>query len=259
MGARFCLLYQNIDIFYDPMISKLIAHAPTRTEACAKLATALDSYVIRGVDHNVPFLRACLSHPRFLSGEINTDFIKDEFPQGFEGQILDTESQHNLAACVAAIHCWKEMIANADPQNIEGMTLMVSLDGSSIEVKVAATDLEHYNLADGFSVVVAVNGLPAQICSLSAGSDALQRCILEPVDDMLHDLRDVAAEQEHVVQIHGSPFAGAGGGEWQIQYMGAYVSVKVGSPRGTHLLISMQTCSEDTSYVQPARNQLVAR
>jgi propionyl-CoA carboxylase alpha chain len=61
---------QNIDIFYDPMISKLIAHGTTRDEACAKLATALDSYVVRGVDHNIPFLRACLSNPRFLSGAI---------------------------------------------------------------------------------------------------------------------------------------------------------------------------------------------
>jgi len=239
----------NIDIFYDPMISKLIAHAPSRAEACAKLATALDSYVIRGVDHNVPFLRACLSHPRFLSGEINTDFIKDEFPQGFEGLTLDPQSQHDLAACVAAIHCWKEMLAHGDPENVEGMTLMVSLEGgSSIEVTVAATDLEHSNLADGLAVVVAVDGLPARICSMSADSDVLQRCTLLPFDGIVDELSDVPAGQEHVVQIHESPFAGTGGGEWQVQYMGAYVSFKVRSPRVAELETHMPARIEvDTS------------
>ena len=69
-------------MFYDPMICKLIAHAPTRDEAIDNLNTALDAYVVRGVTHNIPFLRSCLSHPRFRSGEINTDFIVDEFPDG---------------------------------------------------------------------------------------------------------------------------------------------------------------------------------
>merc|ERR1712224_1159318 len=105
-----------------------------------------------------------------------------------------------------------------------GMTLTVSLEGGpSIEVTVTATDLELYNLADGFAVVVAVDGLPAHICSMSAGSDVLQRCMLLPVNDVVHELSDVSGEQEHVVQIHESPFPGTGGGEWQVQYMGAYV------------------------------------
>ena len=46
-------------MFYDPMISKLITRGETREEAIDLMSGALDSYVIRGVRHNIPFCRAC--------------------------------------------------------------------------------------------------------------------------------------------------------------------------------------------------------
>ena len=177
----------EISIHYDPMISKVIAHAPTREAAIDKLCEALDEYMIQGVSphalaksvndsgcpsplphrkkekktpgcsnfwctpvqserlrgglavsvdgvtrppaqvtHNIPFLRSCLSHPRFKSGEINTDFIKDEFPEGFLGQELTEESYSKLAGamdvrtgfplCFHCLYCLRQCLSSSGPR-----------------------------------------------------------------------------------------------------------------------------------------------
>ena len=67
--------------FYDSMIAKLIAHAPTRDEARARLAAALDATVALGVTTNKSFLAAALRDADFGSGKATTDFLsKKSFP-----------------------------------------------------------------------------------------------------------------------------------------------------------------------------------
>jgi propionyl-CoA carboxylase alpha chain len=60
---------------FDPLLAKVVAHAPTRTEAALKLALALERSRIRGVASNRDFLVGLLRHPEFLAGNITTDFI----------------------------------------------------------------------------------------------------------------------------------------------------------------------------------------
>ena len=67
----------EISIYYDPMICKLVTYGQDRTEALARMGKALDSYVIKGVTHNIPLLREVISHPRFLSGKISTKFLAE--------------------------------------------------------------------------------------------------------------------------------------------------------------------------------------
>jgi propionyl-CoA carboxylase alpha chain len=71
----------EIGIAFDPMMAKIIAHAPTRREAAAKLARALEAIRIQGVVHNRDFLVATLRAPAFLRGETFTDFIATAAPQ----------------------------------------------------------------------------------------------------------------------------------------------------------------------------------
>ena len=92
----------EISMHYDPMICKLVTHGPTRDDALDRMRAALDAYVIRGVGHNVPFLRALVDHERFRAGRITTQFIREEFPAGFQGVALAQPQQLQLAA-VAAI------------------------------------------------------------------------------------------------------------------------------------------------------------
>ncbi|MDW8291462.1 MAG: acetyl-CoA carboxylase biotin carboxylase subunit, partial [Armatimonadota bacterium] len=64
---------------YDSLLAKVIAHAPTRAEAIARLDAALARYIWLGVTTNVEFLRAALAHPEFVSGSMTTRFIEQHF------------------------------------------------------------------------------------------------------------------------------------------------------------------------------------
>ena len=91
----------DISTFYDPMIAKLCAWAPTRGGAVTGMARALEDFHIEGPGHNTAFLSAVMDQERFASGSLSTRYIVDEFPDGFHG--LDaTEDQKDLMAAVAA-------------------------------------------------------------------------------------------------------------------------------------------------------------
>ena len=78
----------EISIYYDPMISKLVTYGKDRAEAMARMETALDSYVIRGVTHNASLLQEILKHPKFIEGDITTNFLYEHYPDGFHGKQL---------------------------------------------------------------------------------------------------------------------------------------------------------------------------
>ena len=90
----------EISMFYDPMIAKLVTTAATRDEAIALQRMALDEYYIRGIAHNIPFLSSVMAHPRWQSGDISTNFIAEEYPDGFLGGVL-TESVKEAMVCAA--------------------------------------------------------------------------------------------------------------------------------------------------------------
>jgi len=88
----------DIPIFYDPMIAKLCTHADTRAAATAAMVDALDAFTIDGIRHNIPFLAAVFTRPRWDEGRLSTDFIRDEFPDGFSGVELVGEALDEVAA-----------------------------------------------------------------------------------------------------------------------------------------------------------------
>ncbi len=73
---------------YDTMLAKLVAHAPTREEARRKLALALESTVLQGVASNRGFLAACLRHPDFVAGPVDTGFLARNPPANTEPSAL---------------------------------------------------------------------------------------------------------------------------------------------------------------------------
>ncbi|MCL2149602.1 MAG: acetyl-CoA carboxylase biotin carboxylase subunit [Dehalococcoidia bacterium] len=68
----------TIPYFYDPMISKLIAWGRDRAEAIARMRRALYEYIIVGVKTNIPFHKAVMNNPRFISGNLTTSFLERE-------------------------------------------------------------------------------------------------------------------------------------------------------------------------------------
>src|SRR5471032_2566432 len=93
----------EISIYYDPMIAKLVTHASSRAAAIEAQSTALDSFYIDGIRHNIPFLSALMNHPRWRSGDLSTGFIAEEFPKGFAVRVPEGEIARRLAAVAAAI------------------------------------------------------------------------------------------------------------------------------------------------------------
>lgn len=69
----------DIPVFYDPMIAKLIVHAPNREAAIQKMIRAIDEYQIVGVKNTLDFCRFVLLHPAFASGNFDTHFVQKYF------------------------------------------------------------------------------------------------------------------------------------------------------------------------------------
>ena len=90
-------------MFYDPMIAKLVTHAPTRAQAIELQADALDAFYIDGINHNIPFLTALMQHPRWCNAELSTGFIAEEYPDGFVPREAAGEELKVMAAVAAAI------------------------------------------------------------------------------------------------------------------------------------------------------------
>ncbi len=73
----------EVSMYYDPMIAKLITYGANREEAIGHMRSALDRFLIRGVTSNLSFLSALMVHPRFVAGNMSTNMIGEEFPDGF--------------------------------------------------------------------------------------------------------------------------------------------------------------------------------
>ena len=93
-----------ISMFYDPMIAKLIATAPTRAEAIDSLRLALDHYQIAGVATNRQFLSSILDDADFRAGNITTGFIAEKYGDAFTPSLPTGTKAQNLMALAIAFH-----------------------------------------------------------------------------------------------------------------------------------------------------------
>jgi propionyl-CoA carboxylase alpha chain len=107
----------QVSMYYDPMIAKLITHGATREEASAQMRSALDRFIIRGVSSNLSFLSALMVHPRFISGQMSTNMIGEEYPDGFHPGDLPHDDPALIAAVAAAIQRgYRDRAAQIDGQ-----------------------------------------------------------------------------------------------------------------------------------------------
>ncbi|MBP8002779.1 MAG: ATP-grasp domain-containing protein [Chloroflexi bacterium] len=70
----------TVSIHYDPMLAKLIAHAPDRPTASRKLVRLLEETTLLGLEHNLAYLRDVVRHPAHLAGDLHTGFLAEHFP-----------------------------------------------------------------------------------------------------------------------------------------------------------------------------------
>uniref|UniRef100_A0A3P8X8K1 Propionyl-CoA carboxylase alpha chain, mitochondrial n=1 Tax=Esox lucius TaxID=8010 RepID=A0A3P8X8K1_ESOLU len=131
----------DISIYYDPMISKLVTYGATRAEALQKMEDALDHYVIRGVTHNIPLLREIITNPRFISGDITTNFLPEEYPEGFTGHRLTPEGRRELLATAAALYISAQLRSQRFMGNLRVST--TSQEQSQWELQVELEKKSH--------------------------------------------------------------------------------------------------------------------
>jgi propionyl-CoA carboxylase alpha chain len=94
----------EISMYYDPMIAKLCTWGPDRKQAIEAMRVALDRFEVEGIGHNLPFVAAVMDHPKFISGDMTTAFIAEEYPEGFEGVTLEDAALKRIAAASVAMH-----------------------------------------------------------------------------------------------------------------------------------------------------------
>ena len=136
----------EISMYYDPMIAKLCAWAPTRAEAIETMHQALDGFELEGIGHNLPFLSAVMDHPRFQSGDITTAFIAEEYPEGFSGAPQSEETLADLSALAIVLRTRHEQRAAgisgtlSNHQRKVDADWVAEIDGTSRAGKLSAAD-----------------------------------------------------------------------------------------------------------------------
>ena len=146
----------EISMFYDPMIAKLVAHAPTRDAAMDRLHLALDHYEIDGIASNRQFLSAVLENEAFRSGNLTTGFIAEEFDGDFVAGPPVAAQSARLAALGTAIVALRQDERHFGQDG--GEFVVIDQAGTPTHVVVAGLGNTQAELVvDGKTVVI--NGL----------------------------------------------------------------------------------------------------
>ncbi len=142
----------EISMFYDPMIAKLVTHAPTRAEAIDMQAEALDAFHIDGIQHNIPFLSALMQSPRWREGRLSTGFIAEEYPAGFAPRTAAGAELETLAVVAAVIDHLSNARRRQISQQIGGDAVhfakrrVVRIAGAEVRLEVAPTGEHAFNV-----------------------------------------------------------------------------------------------------------------
>jgi len=159
----------EISMFYDPMIAKLCTWAPTRLAAIKEMRSALDAFEVEGIGHNLPFVGAVMDHPRFVSGDITTAFIAEEYPDGFQGATLPGPAIRRVAAAAAAMNRVAEIRRTRISGTMDnhsrtvGDDWVVSVQGEAHPVRIEADrEGSTVHFTDGTQHRVASDWTPGQ-------------------------------------------------------------------------------------------------
>jgi len=100
-----CAVYEGwrVPLDYDPMLSKLIAYAPTRELAIDRMLRALDEYVIGGIATNINFFRRILTDADFRAANIDTGYLDRLLAKPKPAAAETSAETTNIAAIAAAL------------------------------------------------------------------------------------------------------------------------------------------------------------
>merc|ERR1711936_783433 len=169
----------EVSVHYDPMIAKLDVWGPDRQSALLKLHAELNRFNIDGLPNNVNFLMDLASHPEFMNGNVDTDFIPRHFDELFPKR--ETSNELICAATMA-------VILNEKPQFIDGLALNASYrrkidlilpDGKTSKLVIATRNGNGYTLEFGDqSLEVSASLEDGQLICFVNGVKSIQRAVM---------------------------------------------------------------------------------
>ena len=219
----------DVSMFYDPMVAKLITWGEDREQAIEKMRSALDKFVIRGISTNISFLSALIAHERYQSGDISTNTIAEEYPEGFHPADLAHEDPAIILAVLGSmVRSYRDRAATIEGQ-LPGHQRRVPADwvvvmnGEHYPITVIPIEGGHDVTCEGKTYAVrsewefgqhlftgTINGEPVfvqvarknQVYTLSLGGSQSDALVLTPRAAELHKLMPVKAAPDtsrHVV------------------------------------------------------------
>ncbi|MBT8104540.1 MAG: acetyl/propionyl/methylcrotonyl-CoA carboxylase subunit alpha [Woeseiaceae bacterium] len=136
----------EVSMFYDPMVAKLVTWGENRAEAIDRMRTALDKFIVRGIQSNIAFLAALVAHEKYAAGNISTNTIAEEYPEGFHPADAPHEDPATIVAVAASImRRYRDRAAQIDGQ-LPGhqrrvpSDWVVVMDGEHHEITVVQMD-----------------------------------------------------------------------------------------------------------------------
>lgn len=107
----------DIPVYYDPMIAKLVIHGNDRKDAIEKTITAIDNYIIGGIETTLPFCKFVLQHPTFNDTSFTTKFVEKYFTP----EVLKNKEDENLAeiGALTAAYFYRETTKERVPVKVE--------------------------------------------------------------------------------------------------------------------------------------------
>ncbi|MCC7430397.1 acetyl-CoA carboxylase biotin carboxylase subunit [bacterium] len=113
----------EVSIYYDPMISKLVAWGKDRNEAIARMKRALNEYEIIGVNTTIPFCRFVMNHEAFVSGDFDTHFV----PNFFTADKLNSNDESEIKTAI---------IGSAAAYELQSKKIVASFENSQSNWKI---------------------------------------------------------------------------------------------------------------------------
>jgi len=194
---------------------QLVTYGKDRKEAVSTMINALDNYVIQGVTHNIPLCHEVLRHPRFIEGDISTNFLPEVYPDGFMPPPLDLCERTNLAAIACAFYLRKEVVKGSFFSLMTSNSLSSLVKESRVQVTVEDEAVFATIKACGdSSFSICVDGLcPVQVGGKWCLSKATQTLVLEQGE---------TTTEKTVQCIKASPT-----GQFKVQFDGKLYNVEV--------------------------------
>ena len=157
----------EVSMFYDPMIAKLITHGENRDETIENMMNAIDQYVIDGLSHNLNFLSSIMHNKTFQSGYTTTDFIEQEYSEGFKGELITEEEFEIFASILGACHLSDQMKLN--DLHVNEKKYIVSFEEQNVEIVIKK---------DGDNFVTDVNNNEYHLSLNSQSNDPRITCLV---------------------------------------------------------------------------------